>query len=548
MALGVVALARPQWGEKWIDVQHMGLDILVVLDTSNSTLAEDVRPNRMERAKLGVRELVSQLRGDRIGLIPFAGGSYLYCPLTTDYGAFLMMLDDVRPGLIPRGGTAIEQALHLAIESFDDQLLADRVIILITDGEDHEGDPLRTIDEMRRRNIRLFAVGVGTPEGDLIPIPDGRGGMTFLRDRQGQIVRTRLEEATLERLATRTGGLYVRATPGEFGLRTIYEQGIAPLQRDRLESERLQIYEERFALFLIAALLLLVFESLLPDGKRRARGLGLLLVITCLSLPHVALANNPQRLMREGLREFREAEFEAAAEAFRVAAEEAEDTRLDPARAKFNYANALFAKGDFEGAARAYQEALRSTDLDVQQRAHFNRGNALLNRASSLAQEQQFDTAKALTEQALESYRNAITLDPRDRDAKINHEWADRFREQLEEILAQQPPPPQQQPDQDDQQQDEDSQDDEGDAPPEPADAPEPQPDDDHDPGEDEQRMPPEGVDPMEADAQPMPESMDEMTEEEAMLLLDAMRAEEQETRDQMQLRLGPDEGVEKDW
>ena len=273
LALGGVALARPQWGERWIEVRHMGLDILVVLDTSNSMRAEDIRPNRLERAKWGVRDLVGQLRGDRIGLIPFAGDSYLYCPLTTDYSAFSMMLDDVRPGIIARGGSAIEQALRRAADTFDVDIMADRVILLVTDGEDHEGNPLNVVDELRRHNIRVFAIGVGSPEGELIPITDAQGGVDYLRDRQGNIVQTRLEEEMLERLTTRTGGMYVRATPGDFGVDTIYEEGIAPLQRAELETERVREHEDRYAWFLGASLLLLLAEALMAiptsDGIRR---------------------------------------------------------------------------------------------------------------------------------------------------------------------------------------------------------------------------------------------------------------------------------------
>ncbi len=544
LTLATVALARPQWGERWIEVRHMGLDILVVFDTSNSMLAEDIRPNRLERAKLGVRDLVNRLRGDRIGLIPFAGDSYLYCPLTTDYGAFLMMLDDIHAGIVPRGGTAIEQALRHAMKSFDDHLMADRVILLVTDGEDHEGNPLTVIDEMRRRNIRVFAIGVGTPEGDLIPITDEQGRTTFLRDREGNIVRTRLEEDVLERLAARTGGMYVRATPGDFGVDRIYEQGIAPLQRDMLETEMIRTYEDRFAWFLGVALLLLVVEVVMGDGTRRtgrrARvATAALLAGVCMAGP--AVADAPRASMREGLREYEEERFQEAAEAFRRAAELASEARLDSARALHNEANALYRQGRYEEAAATYQEALRSTDLDVQQSAHFNRGNALLAQARVLAEQEQLDVAKGLTERAIDSYRNALMLNPVDRDAKINHELADRFREQLETLLAQQPPQPQPQPGEDEQERE-----------PEPEPQPDRPPDDPHEEDEPAPAPPQPDEAAPSADLSPeeavMPDTMEEMTEEEAMLLLDALRDEEQETRDQFRLQLGPEEIVEKDW
>lgn len=268
---GLLALARPQWGERWIEMKHMGLDILVVLDTSNSMRAQDIRPDRLGRAKLGIRDLLSRLQSDRIGLIAFAGSSHLLCPVTADYGAFMMMLDDTYSGIIPRGGTAIEQALQKAINTFDEHITADRVILLITDGEDHEGDPLRLIDELRRRNIRVFAVGIGSPEGDLIPVQNAQGATPFLRDAAGKIVKTELQEDVLERIATRTGGIYARATPSDFGLERIYEQGIRPLQREELESKMVRMHEDRFIWFAGAGFLFLLLACAIRDGKPTPR-------------------------------------------------------------------------------------------------------------------------------------------------------------------------------------------------------------------------------------------------------------------------------------
>jgi Ca-activated chloride channel family protein len=268
---GLLALARPQWGERWIEMKHMGLDILVVLDTSNSMRAQDIRPDRLGRAKLGIRDLLPRLQGDRIGLIAFAGSSHLLCPVTADYGAFMMMLDDTYSGIIPRGGTAIEQALQKAMNTFDEHILADRVILLITDGEDHEGNPLQLIDELRRRNIRVYAVGIGSPEGDLIPVPNEQGSTPFLRDAQGQVVKSTLQEDVLERIATRTGGIYVRATPGDFGLERIYEQGIRPLQREALESQMVRLQEDRFVWFAGTGFILLLLACVIRDGKTTVR-------------------------------------------------------------------------------------------------------------------------------------------------------------------------------------------------------------------------------------------------------------------------------------
>ena len=268
-ALAIVALARPQWGFSWQEVRRRGLNIMVVLDTSNSMLAPDLKPSRLQQAKWGIRDLVGRLKGDRIGLVAFAGSSFLQCPQTMDYSAFLMTLEDAYAGLIPRGGTAIEQALRMAIDKFDYSAPGDRVIILITDGEDHEGDPQRVLDELKKKNIRLYAVGVGTADGELIPSADTAGG--FLKDRQGNIVKSSLREEPLARLALGTGGAYVGAAPGDFGLDRIYEQHMAELKRDEQESRMAKTQEERFGWFLGAALVLFAIEACM-DSRRRRNG------------------------------------------------------------------------------------------------------------------------------------------------------------------------------------------------------------------------------------------------------------------------------------
>ncbi len=265
--LAVTALARPQWGETLEEIPHQGLDIMVVLDVSNSMRAEDFRPSRLERARMGIRDLLPRLKGDRIGLVVFEGVSVMECPLTVDYAGFRMVLDDVFPGMTPQGGTAIEQALRFAAEQFDESITADRVILLISDGEDHEGNPVAAVPLLRERDIRVFSVGVGTPEGDLIPVTDERGQVQYMRDRDGHVVRTRLHENALEQLALRTGGMYVRAVPGDFGLDRIYEDGIRPLQRAELDIVTIKKFQDRYPWFLAAALLLLCVETMLTEKK-----------------------------------------------------------------------------------------------------------------------------------------------------------------------------------------------------------------------------------------------------------------------------------------
>lgn len=266
IALGIAAVARPQWGFKWEEVKQRGLSIIVALDTSKSMLAQDIKPNRLQQAKWGVRDLVKELRGDRIGLVAFAGDAFLQCPATIDYAAFLMMLDDVYAGIVPVGGTDLFQALDASIDSFEktEESQADKVIILISDGEGHTGDPLALLAKLKKEDIRVFAIGVGTKEGELIETSEG-----FVKDKAGNVVKSSLNEGMLERIAFETGGFYVRSAPGDFGLERVYRQGIAELQREERDSRMSKAWTERFQWFVAAALLLLVLEAAIRPVKWR---------------------------------------------------------------------------------------------------------------------------------------------------------------------------------------------------------------------------------------------------------------------------------------
>lgn len=269
-ALLIVAMARPQWGFHWEEVKQRGLNILVLLDTSKSMLAEDLKPNRLQQTKWAVRDLLHELHGDKIGLVAFAGGSFLQCPLTVDYAAFMMQLDDLYAGIIPKGGTDTGAALKTALDSFESDSAADNVIILISDGEDHGGHPLKMVDELKKANVRVFSIGVGTSEGELIPIRDSQGKVSFLKDHQGNVVKTRLQEDVLRDLALKTGGDYVRSAPGDFGLERIYRERISGLQKAEQEARMARIYEERYPWFVGAALLVLVIEATLTKRRRKS--------------------------------------------------------------------------------------------------------------------------------------------------------------------------------------------------------------------------------------------------------------------------------------
>jgi Ca-activated chloride channel family protein len=268
--LTALALTRPQWGYTWRDARREGLDLMVAIDTSNSMRSDDFKPSRLQRAKWGVEELSGALAGDRIGLVAFAGEAVVQCPLTRDYGAFMMNVGDLVPGTIPRGGTNLARALQTSAEAFEEESEADKVILLITDGEQHSGDLDPVIADLKKQGIRVFTVGVGTPEGSLIPLDES--GSSFLKNRQQEVVKSRLDEATLRRLSTETDGLYVRSDPRDFGVRAIVEEGLAPLARAQLESRRVKEMEERYQIFLGLGVLCFLLESFtrLPALWRKA--------------------------------------------------------------------------------------------------------------------------------------------------------------------------------------------------------------------------------------------------------------------------------------
>jgi len=264
LALIIVAWARPQWGFRMEEVKQRGLSILVALDTSKSMLAQDIKPNRLQQAKWGVRDLSKELKGDRIGIVAFAGDAFLQCPPTVDYAAFLMSLNDVYAGIVPVGGTDLEKALRVAMKSFKiEKGDADKVIILISDGEGTTGNPIALIPELKRAGIRVFCIGVGTHEGEIIQTSKG-----LVKDEKGNVIKSRLDEKSLRRIALETGGFYIRSAPGDFGLERVYRQGLSSLQRANFEKRNVKVWNERFQWFLAVALILLLIETLIrPERK-----------------------------------------------------------------------------------------------------------------------------------------------------------------------------------------------------------------------------------------------------------------------------------------
>ncbi len=258
-----IGLSRPQIGAKLKEHETKGAEIMIVLDVSNSMLAEDYSPNRLERAKLAISRLVDKLHDDRIGLIVFAGNSFVQLPITTDYVSAKMFMNSISTESVPVQGTAIGEAINTALRSFSAQSEKSRAIIVITDGENHEDDPVAAATQAAEMGVRVFTIGVGSPEGKPIPM-DGE----LMKDRDGNIVVTRLDEKVLQEVAAAGNGLYVRAGNSEFGLNPIIDD-IMKMDDEKYNSIVFEEYDEQFMYFLAIALVFFVIEMLVGDRRSR---------------------------------------------------------------------------------------------------------------------------------------------------------------------------------------------------------------------------------------------------------------------------------------
>ena len=259
----VIGLSRPQIGAKLKEHETRGAEIMIVLDVSNSMLAEDYSPNRLDRAKLAISRLVDKLKEDRIGLIVFAGNSFVQLPITTDYVSAKMFLNSISTESVPVQGTAIGDAINTAMRSFSAQSEKSRAIVVITDGENHEDDPVAAAEQAAAMGVRVFTIGVGSPEGKPIPM-DGE----LLKDKNGDIVVTRLDESVLQDVARAGNGVYVRAGNTEFGLNPIIAD-IRKMEDEKYSSIVFEEYDEQFMYFLAFAFVLFVVEMLIGDRKSK---------------------------------------------------------------------------------------------------------------------------------------------------------------------------------------------------------------------------------------------------------------------------------------
>lgn len=270
-----VALARPQWGRKMEHIERRGLDLVLLQDISLSMLAEDIKPNRLTRSRHEISAFLESLSGDRVGLVAFSGEAQVMVPLTLDYGTVQMMLRELTPGwLMP--GTNLENAIRKGMSLYKNSGSAGQysVMILMSDGEELEAAAVNAAKEAAEMGIRIYTIGIGSREGVPIPVPSKNGEVAYKKDLQGNIVTTRLEDGTLQEIASVTGGLYFYASPGEFQLQKVLTE-IASLEKKEQASDRMENYQDRYQIFLGLAALLFLIEALVSErGRKRRVGAG----------------------------------------------------------------------------------------------------------------------------------------------------------------------------------------------------------------------------------------------------------------------------------
>ena len=449
--LVLVAMARPQWGHQWQESKGRGIDILIALDTSKSMLAEDIKPNRLERAKLAIFDIVDKLEGDRVGLIAFSGQAFLQCPLTLDYDAFNQTLEIIDTSIIHVGGTNIASAINEASASFvhDDN---EKILVLITDGEDLHRSGISLARKVSEEGIKIYTVGVGSATGELIPIRQENGEVEYLRDQEGNVVKTRLDSVTLMEIAKETNAFYVPLGHKGQGLDLVYEKGLQSIPKQEREARLNKIPMERFQWPLILALVTFFIDGLLGTRRNRNRrsplsfiGSAILVFLISSSLSVESSPQKAKRLYDKG-------EFEEAGKQY----QDAIDGKPEDSRLYYNLGASLFRSADYNEANTALKKALATDDLKLQQNAFYNLGNTHYRMGEDQLETNPEETIK-LWNRGLKNYENALNLDTNDEDAKFNYDY---LKKRLQELMSQQQQEQEQQQQQQEEEQEEEQEED----------------------------------------------------------------------------------------
>ena len=430
----IFALARPQWGYYEEEVAQRGLDIVVAIDTSKSMLASDIAPNRLTRAKLAALGLMQQTSSDRLGLVAFAGSAFLECPLTFDNGAFQQSVDSLDVNTISEGGTSLSEAIKTARQAFKE---GDnyKVLVLITDGEDNDTDSgaVEAAQAAAKDGLRIFTVGIGTAAGELLQTKDANGNLEYIRDDQGNVVKSHLNEPLLKQIAAAAEGSYYSLS-GANTMDALYERSLAPLPKSDSRSQWLKRPYKRYHWFLAIAVLLLIAEMFFPERRPSAHSKNHLpgvakVVATTVTVLLALLFVSTSGLASpsSALNDYKAGKFADAQKEFeRLAATNSTDARLI-----FDAGDAAYRATNYDQAVTNFTAALASPDVKLQQQAYFNIGNAQYRLGENA---KDLDGVEQQWQQAIKSFQNAVTLNTNDVDAVHNLDFTKKSIAMIEQL------------------------------------------------------------------------------------------------------------------
>jgi Ca-activated chloride channel family protein len=450
LALLFVALSGPQAGYQWEQVTRRGNDIMFAVDTSRSMLTPDIKPNRLARARLAIEDFIDRLNGDAVGLVAFAGSAFLQVPLTTDYEAFRDSVSALDTNIIPRGGTNIASAIREAQSALDQRAGSDKILILVTDGEDLAGNALVAAKAAAQQDgLKIYTVGVGTPNGDLIVLPADQGG-GYVKDPAGNLVKSRLDESGLKAIAAATGGSYAPLGAEGEGLEAIYQQALAPLAKHDLALSQRRAYTQRYQWPLAVALGMLLASvlmgtrrripgkypaaSIASTGRPVVVGSAALSALMLLLPVHPAHASTASAKLAYTKGDYIRAEREYAA----VAQHEPNAPAL-----QFNLGTAAYKAGRFGEAAQAFQASVGASQtanakrLAEQEDAYYDLGNTMYRSGQKTEQSDTQQTIDSWT-RAVKAYDAALQLRANDTDSKFNRDLVRRKLDALRKKQSEQ--------------------------------------------------------------------------------------------------------------
>jgi tetratricopeptide (TPR) repeat protein len=520
LACLVLAVAEPQVGTRLEEVKREGIDLFVALDVSLSMKAEDLKPSRLEKAKRDISALLQKLSGDRVGLIVFAGDAFVQFPLTADYSAADLFLSAVDVDAVPVPGTMIGSAIEVALKSFSTDLPTQKAIIIVTDGENTEGDVLNATEDARKANVKVFTIGMGTPDGAPIPVREGQGQQgDFKKDMSGSIVLSKLDESMLQQIAAATGGFYRRATSGGNEIDDVFKD-LASLQKTEFGVKQVTGYESRYQYPLALAVLLLMIEVLLSERRGRiiqmlkrlvpSAATMILLVVAC---SQTTPAQTIRSRVAEGNRVYEKGKYNDAEVSYKKALEQDPKSR----EAQFDLGNSLYKQQRFEEAMREYNNsALASKGGEDKADSYYNLGNSFF-RSSKYPE-------------SIEAYKRALRLNPNDEDTRYNLQLA---RERLKQQQQQKQNKNQQQDKKDQQKQDQQKNQDQQSK---------------QDQQQQQQQQQQQKNQEAKQDQVRQQQKKNQLPKEEADRILEALRNNEKQVQKNLHKREGGKVRVEKDW